>query len=295
MQITRNTPRSIFRDQLNLKRIIGVYWREPPIDVYVLMMFYRVSPPATAAAWNSFVAMLLLLLPMVFDGSAHASARQLNFGALEIPPYATQGENGELRGLMVDILQAYADQSEQALQLAAYPAARLVKHMRQGDVDCTIYIRSAATEDIAEPVVYLGVDFKTAVIAKKATKLDGYDDLRDLRLAVTRGTVFGHKIDTDESLNRVITRDYGQSALMLARDRVDAILGIDWSLLHNIRVAGIPNHELGEPLILKSSELWLFCSRNADLTAEDKSVIRSGFTKLRRAGAIERIVTRYKR
>ena len=225
--------------------------------------------------------------------SSHAQEKELHFGALDIPPYAAQARDGALSGLFFDLMQAYAQESNQVVHMAAYPASRLARYMRRGEVDCTIYIRTSFTESIGEPVVYLGIDFKTAVMAKKVFQLSLYDDILGLRLGVARGTVFGHRIDTDERLNKTMTRDYRTAANLLKQDRVDAILGIDWTLRYNLRAVGLSAEEIGPPLVLKSSELWLFCSRQAKLKPRDKATLRSVFQSLQKSGKIDDIVLRY--
>jgi len=225
--------------------------------------------------------------------SAYTQERELHFGALDIPPYAAQARDGALSGLFFELMQAYAKESNQVVHMAAYPASRLARYMRRGEVDCTIYIRTSFTESIGEPVVYLGIDFKTAVMAKKVFQLSLYDDILGLRLGVARGTVFGHRIDTDERLNKTLTRDYRTAANLLKQDRVDAILGIDWTLRYNLRAVGLSEGEIGPPLVLKSSELWLFCSRQAKLRPKDKATLRSVFQSLQKSGEIDDIVLRY--
>jgi len=224
---------------------------------------------------------------------ADPQEKELHFGALDIPPYAAQARDGALSGLFFELMQAYAEESNQVVHMAAYPASRLARYMRRGEVDCTIYIRTSFTESIGEPVVYLGIDFKTAVMAKKVFQLSLYDDILGLRLGVARGTIFGHKIDTDERLNKTLTRDYRTAANLLKQDRVDAILGIDWTLRFNLRAVGLSAEEIGPPLVLKSSELWLFCSRQAKLRPQDKATLRSVFQSLRKSGKIDDIVLRY--
>ncbi len=242
----------------------------------------------------AFTPYLLAICAMAL-ASVRAEAKELHFAALDIPPYAIHEANGEMHGVLIDLIRAYRAHSDRNIRVAAFPAARLRKYVLQGEVDCTIYIRTPAAEEVAEAVVYLGLDFKTAVFAKKTTRLTKYEDLWNLRLAVARQTSFGHKIDSDDKITKIVTRDYRQSALMLSRGRVDAILGIDWSMIHNLKEVGVAPEDIGEPLVLNSKPLWLFCSRNAGLTTADKSALRREFVELRRSGLIDRIVSQYQR
>ena len=80
---------------------------------------------------------------------------------------------------------------------------------------------------------------------------------------------------------------------MLVKDRVDAILGIDKSLLYNLKEIGLPAHEIGPSLILQSNQLWLFCSRQAKLTEQDIHYIRHIFDDMRDSGEIDTIMKNY--
>jgi len=238
-------------------------------------------------------AVLVFILISAANAPAYSEPKSLHVGLLEIPPYAINRGDGTIHGLFVDIFQKFLKDNEWNITLAAYPTARLKRYMQNGSVDCTIYIRTPATEEVAEPIVYLGVDFNSAVIAKKPTQISKYEDLKKLRLGVARGTIFGHKIDTDNEINKLITRDYRQSAIMLSRNRVDAILGVDWSILYNLMQVGVSLQDLSPPFILRSSELWVFCSHLAKLTASDKNAIRQRFENLRRSGQIDQVLSRY--
>jgi len=242
-----------------------------------------------------FIWLLAFTWMLLSTGMSQAQdhSNQISFGALELPPYVLYDENGYTYGLIIDIFRKFEEQSDREIIILPYPPQRLSKYIKKGIVDCTIYIRTKSTESEFDPVVYLGVDLNSAVIAKTTTKLSSYEDLKILRLGISRGTAFGHKIDTDTELTKVFSQDYRQLAEMLIKDRVDAIIGIDKSLLYNLKEMGIPANLIGPPLILVKNELWLFCSRQTKLTQQDIDYIRDGFEEIKDTGKIDIIIKHY--
>ena len=260
----------------------------------IIIVCMEKTPKLMVSSKNFFIQDFFLFCIFLFSDISQAQdqKRQFHFGALELPPYVIYS-GGDIQGMFMDIFHAFANQSDRVESIVPYPTGRLMKFLKQGKVDCTIFIRTPFTENLANPIVYLGVDFNTSVIAKKNTLLSQYDDLKHLRLGVSRGTNFGHKIDTDSTIQKTVTQDYRKLAEMLVKDRVDAILGIDKSLLYNLKEIGLPAHEIGPSLILQSNELWLFCSRQVKLTEQDIHYIRHIFDDMRDSGEIDTIMKNY--
>jgi len=214
--------------------------------------------------------------------TAGAASEPIRVSLFDIPPYAQADEGGNLSGTFVAFFRQV--QKDVAIRIETLPAARLHRDMKAGMTDCTIYIRTAATDKIAKPIMYLGLDFHTAVFSTADANVQSYDDLKTIVLGVGRGTIFGHKIDDDPDLNKFVASDYYHAARLMKAGRIDAIVGVEWSVLHNLRKIGFDLSTLPPPLILATNPLWLFCSRETqisdkqitELTSVIEALIKSG-------------------
>ena len=228
-----------------------------------------------------------------FAIAAGTDADTVHVGLLSISPYAYFDEVQEPVGLLVDFFDLIATEADLEIDVNPEPTPRLSRDIQSGAIGCTIYIRSSATEAVADPLVSLGLDFRSVVIPRRGIELKNYEDLKPISIAVGRGTVFGHKIDTDETLNKFISNDYFHSARLMKKNRVDAILGVEWSVLYNLQKAGVPPEEIGPPLVIGVNPLWVFCSRSSALSESVRSRIKAAVDVLRERGEFSVLLQRY--
>lgn len=229
----------------------------------------------------------------VLSYGAYAQDRQPLFETIEQIPYGFMGEDDVREGYLYDIANLISAEAgfERFERLA--PLKRIVRDLKADIIDCTILASTPLVHEIASVIEPIGVHLDVGVIARKEFKLDSYQDLYGVSIAVPRGVSFDEKFGKDEELQKITSKDYKQSVLILARGRVDAIAGGIDSILYNAVKSGFNIDQLfGKPLVFRSLEMALVCRKEI---AESKMVMRlKAATKLlRERGAFKPVIKKY--
>lgn len=193
-------------------------------------------------------------------------------------------------GIMVDIAQAVAQESGLAFRQELNPYARILRDIRSGDCDLTFALRSTERDDYVRYAGHL-FTLDMIVVGRPGIKLNGYDDLRGLRIGVLSGIRLSPKFDQDEQLHKIELRDYETMVEMLLTGRLDAIAGNNLSLnylLHKRK----PRGSQWPQLALQKTEVWAQLSRRSPRAA-DAEKLTEAIDRLRRRGVFEALLTRY--
>lgn len=234
----------------------------------------------------TFLALIMTCFIQVKDGRAEA----LEFHTLDLPPFGFKEPNGpnsgQRKGMLFDIAKAITEEANIPAVHTLVPLVRVIKELQGGKKLCTIVTRSPFSEAMATPLAYIGLDAKGAIVPRANLVLNSYDDLKGLKIGVTRGTVMYHAFDQDESLDKRFTNHDKQSVLMLQRNRVDAIAGALDAIYFNMAKLNFDRSDLPQPLVLVSREFWLHCPKNglspetlASLTEATKRLVDRGTLK----------------
>lgn len=236
----------------------------------------------------AFVGLILALL-----WSLPARSDPVRLDVMEIPPYGFFQKNGAPGGLLYEISQAILQETGLSGEIAVLPILRILMRLQTGRTHCAIFIRHGQTEADNLPVAPTGLEMDSVVIARPGVALKSYDDLKRLTLARSRGTVFGHQVDRDHTLNIVPTDEYRQSTRMLLAGRVDAMLGVGVSLRYNLIREGADPDRF-QLLKLNRNQMWLFCSRAHPIADNVLKRLRQAVKKLAAEGTLEKIMAPYR-
>ena len=236
--------------------------------------------------------LFLALVATCFIQVAHAAAPALEFHSLDLPPFGFKDANGQKRGMLFDIAKAITNEAKIPSLHTLVPLARVVKEIQHGKKLCTIVTRSPFSEVIAIPVAYVGINTQGAIVPREDLILNSYNDLKGIKIGVTRGTVLFHPFNQDDSLDKQFTNHDYQSVLMLQRNRVDAIAGALDAIYFNMSKVQFDRSRLPPPLILVTREFWLHCTKDT-LTPEDLTTLAETTNRLVDLGTLRNIWESY--
>jgi len=212
---------------------------------------------------------------------------------MELSPYGFYDQNENSSGYLFEIGGAILKKigiSEPPLLL---PMKRLFHKLKAGEVDCTILAATSFTRSNFHLIEPIGYSLAAGVFPRTGIKLNHYEDLQGLSIAIPRGVNISDRFDQDKSLNKISTKGYRQNVLMLEKGRVDAIVGVWGSYFFNAKELGFePNEIFGTPLIFKKIPMWLVCQQDGP-SLQDIEKLRMAIAELKKDGAIKRTIQRF--
>lgn len=234
---------------------------------------------------------LLLCTVMSICNSAKAGTKRLSADVFDMPPYGFLSPDNVPTGVYYEITELIASDAGLSMDIHLIPTKRLFNRVHSGQSDLAIFLESDWSREYLVPVEPVFVDIQSVVLAKSKIDISNYQKVKALRLGIIRGTRIGHPIESDYSLQRVVTRSYLQSAKLLESDRVDAIVGVKPSLYWAIRRTGLSFEHIGAPYPLIVSSIWLHCSPSLSSTTIEK--LRQSTRSLRQSGAFDKLMQKY--
>ncbi|MEG3640131.1 substrate-binding periplasmic protein [Magnetococcus sp. PR-3] len=238
------------------------------------------------------VLLLWILVTPLNSWAAPPMPPQTQWTTMTLSPYGFINQHGEIDGLLHAINQHIAQRGGLPSRFDLQPNTRLVEHLLRDLTDCSTFIRSGWSEEKTIPVADTGLKMHTIILARKGTPINSYADVQKLRVAVLRGSRFGHLIDNDPDMNRIESDDYAQSARMLAAGRVDALVGTDISLATELPASGLTPEQLEEPLTLSRRPVWVHCRMSMDGDPRIP-IIEKQASLLRKSGIFQKLMIKY--
>lgn len=208
-------------------------------------------------------------------------------------PYGYVDEQGKKTGYLYDIANLISQKAGFGPQKRLAPLKRIARNLEFGILDCTLLATTPFVRGLASVIAPIGLTLDVGIIQRAGIILNEYEDLLGLKIAVPRGVRFDEQFDTDQRLNKVASKDYKQSVLILERGRVDAIAGGIDSIRYNAFRSGFDADKLfGKPLIFSRVAIGLVCRKEI---AKTPMVLRlkEAAEVLRAQGAFEKILRNY--
>jgi len=222
------------------------------------------------------------------------AAEKLRFSIFAMQPYSHFTEKSGIKGIFVDLAKRLGEEANIDLSFNLLPSKRLYKNMLNGESDCTFFLTIPALSKALRQVGGTGIMLNSSVLSKKSLPITRYEQLYGHQLGVGLGIVFGHKVDTDERIQKNASKGYDEIARMLKVGRVDAILGVQISLEYNLKQLGFDLKKLAPPLVLNSRELSLYCSPKCSLEKSPQVLkLKQALTHLRKRGELQSMFNKY--
>jgi signal transduction histidine kinase len=235
-----------------------------------------------------FVSLLIILAATL---SMHASIavgqkEPLVFVCDKNYPPMTYLENGQPKGVVVDILRALEQRIGMPIDLRLMDWSKAQELIAQGQAIglCQMSITEARKKsyDFSDPVITLHFSIFTRNNKKS---LSDISELRGLLVGVTPGGLPHSLLESDHQINFVDVDDYEQGFQMLKDGKIDAVFGDHWVGSYVLAEKGIMNIQTNDDVVAKLPSAIALKKGNAALLG----VINQGLAALKEDGTLARI------
>ena len=205
---------------------------------------------------------IIVFIILIGSFSSVANSAELKFITLEVPPWAHYDKVlNKFVGIFPSLVEEIEKRSGHQIRITLTPYARINRELESARQDCTMLIR----DDYRDRNTTKGeliLNHPMGVIARKSLSLNRYEDLKEMRISLLRGSTVSDKFDRDSSLKKDFSTDYNIGLLKLKHGRLDAIAGAIPTIQHIAKGAGL-SYILGSVLELKSEPVFFQCSKNS--------------------------------
>jgi polar amino acid transport system substrate-binding protein len=240
----------------------------------------------------------VLVLLLLLGGALRAAERAPLLVLTEVwPPFRMQDEDGVLYGLDIDLLNQLSQRTGLRFEVMRAPWARSLAALEQGKADLMTGLAKTAEREryidyLPQPYYACAPRFYTA--PAQAAGLRNYAHLTGLNIGSVLESAYFEPFDSDRSLRKTVVNKEAQLLEMLARGRLQAMVGTDCQV----------DYELRDPrwtgLIAKAAyrptartELFFGFSRKRARQAEYRQ-LGAALAQLQAEGWIARAAQRYR-
>ena len=209
---------------------------------------------------------------------------------IAVAPYGIEN-NLKLSGIYYDLANLLIAESELNSQHLIYPYARIIHELKNGKTDLTIMFKY---KELKDHVIYIAPlpTLHNVVIGLKGVRFKSIRDLEGKTIAYLRGAKFSEDIDTNNKIKKHRITDFRQGIKMLARGRVDAIIGPMAPILSAANSIGMANI-FDEPLYVSKRTPWLQISKKSKLRLSVNK-IRAIFNNILTRGGLRKLKHKYR-
>ncbi len=153
------------------------------------------------------------------------------------PPEMVIDKDNNLSGPLKDILDEAAENIGYKIKWRIAPFKRSLEELKNCGID--IIPRTLRTEEREKFINYIGPigiqkkDILFLVKKGKENLINDYNDLKKIKIAVKRGTVYFEKFDKDTSIKKIISKDDKNMAKMFIYNRFDTMIVLDKSAIES--------------------------------------------------------------
>jgi len=278
--------------EYGLREELDSDWAVRPLD----LVRERDGTVLVLKEWEWIVSqvrsLLWLFVSCFLSTFASAGSERLTVAYPQWPPYKVV-QNGTIGGIDALVLNEIARRTGLEFDYVECPWPRCLTMLQNGSVDMITSI--AQTEERKESMYFLepptrdnyAISFYTNVKAKHA--ISRYEDLYELDIGVIRSSAYFERFDQDHKLQKTFVTQETQLVDMLARQRLDVIVGIGANLDYLI-------HQTGRSGVIKKSSFEVEAKDPAYIAVSKKSKhkgvipqIEKALSDMRRANEIEKI------
>ncbi len=206
---------------------------------------------------------IIILFTSLFTGSSFAQGDKLIAHWRDRPPYIFKDNKGQIKGIMVDLLEDAVKRLGYELEWRNIPFARSLQLLKQKKP--VIVPRMRKTEEreaftkYLGPVAFTGTRVLFLVRKKDKDLLGSYDDLYKYSIGVKRGTTYSGRFDKDMGIQKIFSIDDKNMAQMFdaGRFKIMAIADRE-AILAALDKAGIDDYAFASYIIHNKSGGYYF-------------------------------------
>ena len=209
---------------------------------------------------------------------------------IAVTPYGIEN-NLKRSGIYYDLANLLIKNSELSSQHRIYPYARIMSELKSGKTDLTIMFKY---KELQDHVIYITPlpSLKNVVLGLKGNRFKSTRDLEGKTIAYLRGAKFSKEIDNNVKIKKYQTKNFSQGIKMLARGRVDAIIGPMEPILSAADSVGMSNI-FDKPLYVSERTPWLQISKKSKLRLRVNK-IRDIFNNILIRGELKKLQHKYR-
>jgi len=227
---------------------------------------------------------------LLINANASDVKNDVRIFAMKQLPYGYISKEGQKTGILYEILDMIAKESDMTIPINIVPTKRLISTMLNNEKVCSIIGNSPDTApfDIIGPI---GYQVTVGILPASGIKLDDYSSLQGIIIAVPLGIIFDEKFHNDTSLNKVRPPHYINAIKMLKLGRIDAIAGAIPILKFLAKQQGMSLSSFDKPLVMIRGEMYLFCAKSVHKNVQDK--MKNTLIRLKDEGKIQKLLDSY--
>ncbi|MYL28133.1 MULTISPECIES: substrate-binding periplasmic protein [Halomonadaceae] len=246
---------------------------------------------------------IIAALILVLTAPATSFACELRMGWEPWKPYQYRDDQGDLRGLDIDLIRAIANRMDCELALVKQPWMRHLRELREGRVD--LAAGADYTPERAD-FAYFSRPYRTETVRlfMRQGEPDEYElsalkDVieRDLKIGITQGYDYGKQFEAlrqhPHAHNHIeTTRSDLLNYRKLARKRIDAILADPLVLRTRVKGSAFEDAFEAHPLRVKQAPIHVMFSR----ASTSKALVQrfnNALEAITGTGMYDRIFNRY--
>lgn len=244
---------------------------------------------------RSLVLTVMLLSVLV----SMVGAQEIQVVTEEWPPY-NYTEDGEIMGVMTEVVKATLEKTDLQWNITVLPWARAYK-MASEEENTMIYtiFKMPEREDLFKWIKVEGIAVEMYLFSPKGRddiQIDTLEDAKQYKVGVTRETsthVFLRSKGFEEGVNLFPVAVEVQNALKAdpARQRIDLTTGDRLSLALWLKKAGLPPDFWQEEVFLFKEDFYLAFNKKTSDEVVDK--VRNALEEVRAEGTLETILNKY--
>jgi polar amino acid transport system substrate-binding protein len=193
----------------------------------------------------SMLVLCLLLTSHISLCFAQQTPPNFSLAVPPFPPFAYYHSPEKCLGVINELTNNIAARSHIKLVVKKLPYARIINRLHYEQLDSAFIFKNnklLINNIITDKIRYAGpfAFSKVLIISKKDKPINHYDDLVMLtNIAVIRKASFDERFDLDRTINKAFVGSYHQGLKMMLSNRVDAIIGSQIGLEHNMQMLNL--------------------------------------------------------
>lgn len=240
----------------------------------------------------SLLFILMLVSPLL-------QAKTIRLVTLEYPPYEYT-ENGELKGLAVEVIKRTFKEMNQPITIEVLPWARAMRYIKDGSRDAVFTaFKNPQRERFADFSNQVLMEQAVSLFVRQDSSIEYDGDLRKLNkhsLGVVRKISYGLKLDNaikQKVFWRVEEANEGtQNFGLLLNNRVDMVASTKFGGYHILKKLNRANEVKELPVSIEKLPSYIAFSKVRKLTAL-RDQFDQALAELKRSGEYQQIIDDY--
>ena len=237
----------------------------------------------------------------LFSSALLAIQKEVVVGFFSSPPYKQIDDQGETRGLVLDILTRLKPYTAAGYKIKVLhcPLSRCLKMMHQEKIDILGDLiktpqREQTIKFVSPPYMALSSSFVFYANRHKNIEVNNYEDLIGKRIAVMRGAAYFKRFDKDHSLHKVPVINENIAVDLVIRNRVDLVINVEDTAEARMNTMQQATSELQKMAYQHSDPIYGYMGLNRTFAKTPLGrQIQSGMVQFAKSGQLNKIVDEY--